>query len=109
MNKQLSSRDLSRTTKLILYKTLNLPRLLNGAEASVLLNTDAATLRVLERKVVYNILGPVRVGDDFCIRYNSELHEFLNDIDVVQRINIQRLRWLGNICREQKDLRFRTS
>ena len=34
---------------------------------------------------------PVRVGDDFRIRFNSELYELLNDMDVVQRINIQRL------------------
>ena len=48
------------------------------------------------------IFGPVRVGDDFRIRFNSELYELLKDMDVVQRINIQRLRWLGQvICKEE--------
>ena len=65
LNGQLINRDLSRTTKLILYKTLILPVLLYGAEAWTLLSTDdAAALRVFERKVLRKIFGPVRVGDD---------------------------------------------
>ena len=103
LNRQLSSRDLSRTTKLTLYKTLILPVLLYGAVAWTVLSTDAAALRVFERKVLRKIFGPVRVGDDFRIRYNSELYELLNDMDVVQRINIQRLRWLGHVVRMEED------
>ena len=62
--------------------------LLYGADTWTLLSIDAAALRVFERKVLCKILGPVRVGDDFRIRFNSELYELLKDIDVVQRINI---------------------
>ena len=57
-------------------------------------------MRVFERKVLCKIFGPVRVDDDFRTRFNSELYELLNDIDVVQRINIQRLRWLGHVVRD---------
>ena len=42
-------------------------------------------------------LRPMQVGVDFRIRFNSELYELLNNIDVVQRINFQRLRWLGHV------------
>ena len=45
---------------------------------------------------------PVRVGDDFRSRYNSELCELLNDMDVMQRFNIQRLRWLGHVVRVEE-------
>ena len=48
---------------------------------------NVAALRVFERKVVRKIFGPVQVGNDFRIRYNSELYELLNDMDIVQRIN----------------------
>ena len=51
LNRQLSSRDLSRTTKLTLYKALVLPVLLYSAEALTLPSTDAAALGVFERKV----------------------------------------------------------
>ena len=77
--------------------------LLYGAEAWTLLSTDGAALRVFERKVLRKIFGPVRVGDDFRIRFNSELYELLNDMDVVQLINIQRLRWLGHVARMEED------
>ena len=73
--------------------------LLYGAEAWTLLSTDAAALRVIERKVLRKIFGAVRVGDDFRIRFNSELYELLNDMDVMQRINIQQLLWLGHVVR----------
>ena len=74
----------------MLYKTLILPVLLYGAEAWTLLNNYTAALRVFERKFLRKIFGPV--GDYFRILYNSELFELLNDLDVVQRINMQRLR-----------------
>ena len=80
-----------------------LPMLLYGAQAWILLSTDAAALRVFERKVLRKIFGLVRVGDDFRIRFNSELYELLNDIDIVQRINIQRLRGLAYVVRMEED------
>ena len=63
-----------------------------------LLSTDAAALRVFERKVLRKILGPKRVGDDFRILFNSELYELLNDMDVLQR-----LRWLGHVVRMKEN------
>ena len=37
------------------------------------------------------------------IRFNSELYELLNGMDVVQRINIQRLRWLSHVIHMEED------
>ncbi|XP_053968149.1 uncharacterized protein LOC128869602 [Anastrepha ludens] len=97
LSKQLSSRALSRMTKLTLYKTLIIPVLLYGAEAWVVSQSDAAALGVFERKVLRKIFGPMRVGEDYCSRTNNELYELYANIDVVQRIAIQRLRWLGHV------------
>ena len=55
------------------------------------ISIEAAALRVFERKVLCKIFSRVRVGNDFLIQSNSELYGLLNDIDNVQRINIQRL------------------
>ena len=71
LNVQLSSRDLFRMIKLILYKMLIVPVLLYGAEAQDLLGTDTAALGAFERKVLRKIFGPVQVGDDFRIRSNA--------------------------------------
>ena len=88
-----------RLYKTLLYKTLIVPVLLYGAEAWTLLKNDAAALRAFERKVVRKLFLLVRVGDDFRITYNSDLYEFFNYIDVVQRINIQWLLWLAHVVR----------
>ena len=77
LNKQLRNRDLSRATKLTLYKTLILPVLLYGAEAWTLTRNDAAVLRVFERKVLRKIFGPLRVGDDFRIRPTMSCMSFI--------------------------------
>ena len=65
--------------------------------------TDAAALGVFERKVLRKIFGPVRVGDDYRIRMNHELYELYDDIDLVQRITTQRLRWLGHVVRMDEE------
>ena len=65
-------------------------------------HTNTAALRVLKRKVLHKIFGPARVGDDFRILYNSELYEFFNKMGVAQRINIQRLHWLGHVVRMEE-------
>ena len=76
---------------------------LYGVSAWTPLSTDAAALRVFERKVVRKIFGPVRVRDDFRIKHNDKLYVLLNNIDVVQCINIQRLRWFGHVVRIEED------
>ena len=70
----------------------------------MLLHNDAKALRLFERKVRRKIFGPVRGCDDFCIRCNSELNKLLNDMDMVlQRIKMQRMRWLGHVVRIKKN------
>ena len=70
LHRQLSSRDLSRATKLTLYKALILTVLLYCALAWTLSSADAAALGVFERKVLRYIFGTVTVGDDYRIRIN---------------------------------------
>ena len=67
----LSSKSLSRKTKLTLYNTLILPLLTYGAESVA----DAAALGVFERKILRKIFGPIRVGAEFRPRMNHELYE----------------------------------
>ena len=58
---------------------------------------------VFERKALRMIYGPLRVADDFRIRYNSELFELLNDIDIMQRVNNHAC-WLGHVVRMEEDV-----
>ena len=81
----------THTAKLIFYKTPFLPVLLYGAKAWTQLSTDAAALRVFDRKSLRMNFRPLRVEDDFLIRSNSELYELFYGMEVVKRTNIQQL------------------
>ena len=81
LSKQLKSKANSRQTKLTLYKTLILLVLL------------------CERK----IYGPICVDGEYRRRMNHELYQLFSDIDIVRRIELQRLRWLGHVVRMEED------
>ena len=104
LSRQLRSKVLSRRTKITLYKSLIMPVLVYGAEAWTMKASDEAALGVFERKILRKIYGPLRVGDgEYRRRFNDELYELYNDIDIVQRIKIQRLRWLGHVVRMDRN------
>ncbi|XP_043064518.1 uncharacterized protein LOC122320474 [Drosophila ficusphila] len=77
--------------------------LLYGAECWTVVQSDAAALGVFERKILRKIFGPICVGDAYRIRWNHELYELYGDVDVVSRVKIHRLRWLGHIARMEED------
>ena len=99
LSKQLSKKALSWRTKICLYKSLILPVLLYGAETWTLTSSDEQALGVFERKILRKIYGPFCDRGEWRIRWNQELYDIYDDIDVVKRIKIQRLRWLGHVAR----------
>lgn len=103
LNRQLSSRALSRRTKLSLYKTLILPVLLYGAEAWTMTAADEQSLGTFERKILRKIFGPICVDGEYARRMNHQLYELYDDVDLVRRVKIQRLRWLGHVVRMDEE------
>lgn len=99
LSRQLSSKALSRRTKLTMYTALILPVLLYGAEAWTLTAADENRLGTFERKVLRKIYGPLCVNGEYRRRMNHELYELFGDVDVARRIKIQRLRWFGHVYR----------
>ena len=72
--------------------------LLYGAETWTLTSSDEQALDVFERKILRKIYGPFCDRAEWRIRWNQELYDIYDDIDVVKRIKI-RLRWLGHVAR----------
>ncbi|XP_054089974.1 putative uncharacterized transposon-derived protein F52C9.6 isoform X1 [Zeugodacus cucurbitae] len=100
LSRQLNSKVLSRRTKIKLYKSLIIPVLLYGAEDWTMSTSDETTLGVFEWKILRKIYGPQNNGNgEYRRRWNDELYELYDDIDIVQRIKRQRLRWLGHVVR----------
>ena len=91
LSKQLHSKMLSRTTKLILYNTLIVPVLIYGAEAWTLTDSNERMLDMFERKVLRTIYGPVCFDGEWRTRYNHELYSLYKDDQVTNKIRVQRL------------------
>lgn len=99
LRRHLSSKALSQRTKETLYKTLIIPVLLYGAEAWTLKESDEKLLRSFERKILRVIFGPVCIEGEWRRRFNHELYGLYSDVDLVKKLKIQRLRWLGHVER----------
>ena len=82
----------------LLIKALILPVLLYGAKTWTLTSSDEQSLGVFERQILRTIYGPFCDRGEWRIRWNQELYDIYDDIDVVKRIERLRLRWLGQVA-----------
>lgn len=99
LSRTMRSKIISRKTKIALYKTLILPILMYGSESWAMDSSEEAILGSFERKILRKIFGPVCLGGEWRIRYNHELYQLYDDVDLVKKIKVQRLRWLGHVER----------
>ena len=56
-----------------------------------------------ERKVLRKIYGPIFADGEYRRRMNSELYNLYNDVEIVSRVKLQRLRWLGHVVRMDEE------
>jgi hypothetical protein len=75
LQKHLKSDFISRTTKILLHKTLVRPILLYGAECWTLSRTNEKMVDVFERKILRRIYGPIKDRDQWRCRFNKELYD----------------------------------
>ena len=62
-------------------------------------SSDEQALGVLQRKILRTIYGPLCDRGEWRKRWNQELYDIYDDIDIVKRIKIQHLRLLGHVTR----------
>jgi hypothetical protein len=97
MLKLMKSQLLKRKTKCQLYKTIILPTVLFGSESWTLSKTHEALLGGFERKILRRICGALQVDGVWQRCYNQELCSLFNDVNIIKRIKINRLRWAGHV------------
>ena len=95
----LRSEFLSRKTKLLLYKALIRPVLTYASETWALTVKEEKVLGAFERRVLRCILGGIQEHGVWRRRRNSELYKIFREPDVVHRIKISRLQWVGHVIR----------
>ncbi|CAH1391709.1 unnamed protein product [Nezara viridula] len=57
--------------------------------------TDAIRLQVLERKILKRMFGSVKVYNQYRLRHNVQLYEIYWEPDVLQFLQLSKLRWTG--------------
>uniref|UniRef100_A0A8D8TNG9 Craniofacial development protein 2 n=1 Tax=Cacopsylla melanoneura TaxID=428564 RepID=A0A8D8TNG9_9HEMI len=99
VQKLMSSKLLSRTTKLRIYKTIIQPVLLYGSEVWTLSKVSEKKLVTFENKVLRKIYGPVCERGTWRIRKNKEIRDLFNEPDIIANIRCRRMRWTGHVLR----------
>lgn len=99
LHKLLSSKLLSRSSKLRCYKTIIMPTLLYCCETWVLTKKTTKSLFTFENKILRKIFGPIQENNSWRILKNKELREIYKDPDIIALIKSRRLRWLGHVLR----------
>jgi hypothetical protein len=79
--------------------TLIRPIVTYGAETWAATESELQKLLILEWKILRKIYGPVKDGDNWRIRTNSELDTLTGGVNIVRYIKAQRLRWFGHTQR----------
>lgn len=94
---QLRYRNISRSTKIKLYKMILEPVLLYVSEIWTLTKGDMALLGRFERKVLRKIYGTMFEDNAWKIRYNYELYQLDNKSDIITTVKVSRMRLLGRM------------
>jgi hypothetical protein len=95
----LSSRLISKSLKIKIYKIVILPVVLYGCETWSLTLREEHRLRVFESRVLRRIFEPRRKEEGTWRKlHNDELHSLYSSPNIVKVIKSRRMRWAGYVA-----------
>jgi hypothetical protein len=95
-----SSRLLSKSAKIKIYKTIILAVVLYGCETWFLSLQEEHRRRVFENRALIRIFGPKRddVMGNWTILHNEELHNLYSSPNIIRMIKSRRMRWAWHVA-----------
>lgn len=93
------SPDVSRKTKIRIYKTVVRPTATYACETWVLKKSEEDRMERWERKMLRSIYGGIKTEEGWRRRTNKELKQLYDEPSITTFIRVQRLRWLGQVQR----------
>jgi hypothetical protein len=75
------------------------PEIAYGAETWTSRVTDELALRILERRLMRRIYGPIFAQGNWRIRTNSEINELIGYDNIIGFVKTLKLKWLGHVQR----------
>ena len=103
LKRVLSSRKVSRKTKVRVYTVIVRPVVLYASETWRFTKQMERRLEVFENGVLRQICGPVREAGVWRRRHNEELRELTGVPWITDIIKSNRLRWAGHVSRQEED------
>jgi hypothetical protein len=106
IQKLLSSRLLSKTVEIKIYKTVTLPKVLNGYETWSLILEEEHRLRVIESRVLGKIFRTKRDEAIRCWRklHNEELHNLYSSPNIIRMIKSRKLKFAQHLACMRKNI-----
>jgi hypothetical protein len=83
------------------YKTIILPTVLYGSESWTLSKAHEVLLGGSERRILRRIYGAMQIDGVWRRRYDKELYSLFNDVVIIKRIKVNRLRRAGRVISEK--------
>jgi hypothetical protein len=99
LTKTVKSREISRSTKLKIYRKIIRPVVMYGCEGRTMSEHMEEALRARERKILRKVYGPKRDTNGWRIRTNKELKDQYRSADIVTSIKVRQLEWAGHVVR----------
>lgn len=107
LSRILKSKEVSRHTKIRVYKTIIRPTLTYSCETWIMTNKIKQKLETWERRILRRIFGGRQTELGWERRSNAELYELFRDTRISNFIKMRRMQWLGHLERmvEGRDVR----